>query len=178
MRMLPLHGLMAEFRTPDELLRAAATAHDAGYKHMDAYSPLPISGLEEAIGVRRPWMSRIVLIGGIAGGLTGYLMQWWISAVDYPINVGGRPYHSWPAFIPVTFELTILFGAFAAVMGMLVLNNLPQPYHPVFNVPRFRLASRNRFFLCIEASDPRFDLQRTREFLESLSPEEVTEVEP
>jgi hypothetical protein len=178
MTTLPLHGLMAEFRSPEELVRAATAAHDAGYRRMDAYSPLPVEGLEEAIGIRRPWMPRIVLAGGLTGALTGYLMQWWISAVDYPLNIGGRPYHSWPAFIPVTFELTILFGAFAAVMGMFVLNRLPQPYHPVFNVPRFRLASRNRFFLCIEAADPKFDLERTREFLLSLNPQEVNEVEP
>ncbi len=178
MKMLPLHGLMAEFREPEELLRAASAAHEAGYRRMDAYSPLPIEGLEEAIGIRRPWMSRIVLIGGLSGAISGYLMQWWISAVDYPVNVGGRPYHSWPSFIPVTFELTILFAAFAAVLGMLVLNKLPQPYHPVFNVPSFRLASRNRFFLCIEATDPQFDLERTREFLKRLGPAEVAEVEP
>ncbi len=178
MRMLPLHGLMAEFREPGELLQAATAAREAGYRRMDAYSPLPIEGLEEAIGIRRPWMPRIVLIGGLSGAISGYLMQWWISAVDYPLNVAGRPYHSWPSFIPITFELMILFGALGAVIGMLALNKLPQPYHPVFNVPSFRLASRNRFFLCIEAADPQFDLERTRAFLKSLSPEEVAEVEP
>ncbi len=178
MKMLPLYGLMAEFRTPDELLTAALAAHGAGYRRMDAYSPLPVEGLEDVIRTRRLWMPAIVLLGGLTGGLSGYLLQWWISVVDYPLNVGGRPYHSWPAFIPVTFELTILFGALAAVLGMLALNNLPSPYHPVFNVARFQLASQNRFFLCIEAADPKFQLEATRKFLQDLGSQEVNEVEP
>jgi hypothetical protein len=176
--MLPLYGLMAEFRTPEELLRAAEAAHDAGYRRMDAYSPLPVEGLERAIGTRRLWVPGFVLMGGLTGALAGYSLQWWISVVDYPLNVGGRPYHSWPAFIPVTFELAILFGALAAVLGMLVLNNLPSPYHPVFNVERFQLASQNRFFLCIETADPKFQLEATRQFLQDLGPQEVNEVEP
>ena len=176
MKTLPLYGLLAEFETPEQLLRAARAARDAGYRRFDTYSPMPIEGLEEVIPVRRPWMPRTVLIGGITGGVAGYLMQWWISAIDYPLDIGGRPYHSWPAFIPVTFELTILFAAFAAVIGMLVINGLPSPYHPLFNVPRFELASKNRFFLAIRAIDPAFDLERTRGFLSGLAPYEVSEV--
>src|SRR5665213_3829091 len=172
-----LYGLMAEFSDPTELVAGTRTAHGAGYRVMDAYSPMPIEGLHEALGEGPSKLPLIVLIGGVVGGVSGYALQWWASAVAYPINVGGRPLHSWPAFIPVTFECTILVAALAAVLGMLALNGLPEPYHPVFNVPRFALASRSRFFLCIEATDPRFDLDATRAFLETLKPREVTTVE-
>jgi hypothetical protein len=172
----PIFGLMAEFDNPEDLLVAAQRAHDEGYRRMDAYSPFPVEGLADAIGFRRSGLPLVVLIGGILGGLGGYLMQYYISVIDYPLNVGGRPLHSAPAFIPVTFELTILVAALAAVLGLLALNGLPMPYHPVFNVPRFEMASRNLFFLCIEAADPRFDRQDTRRFLESLQPLGVSEV--
>jgi hypothetical protein len=172
----PIYGLMAEFNSPDELLDAAQRAYEAGYRRMDAYSPFPVEGLAEAIGFHRSGLPLVVLIGGILGGLGGYLMQYYLSVIDYPINVGGRPLHSAPAFIPVTFELTILVAALAAVLGLLALNGLPMPYHPVFNVPRFEMASRNLFFLCIEATDPQFDRQNTRRFLESLQPLGVSEV--
>jgi hypothetical protein len=172
----PVYGMMAEFTDPNELVAAAHRAYHEGYRCMDAYSPLPIEELHEAIGFHHTRLPLIVLIGGIVGGLSGYLLQFWSSTLAYPLNVGGRPLHSWPAFIPVTFECTILGAALAAVFGMLALNGLPQPYHPVFNVPRFALASRNRFFLCIESRDPRFQLERTRAFLESLGPREVTTV--
>jgi hypothetical protein len=171
-----LYGLMAEFDDPNALVSGAKRAQEAGYRRMDAYSPMPIEELNEAIGGHHTRLPLIVLIGGIAGGLGGYLLQWWASTIAYPINVGGKPFHSWPMFIPVTFECTILVAALAAVFGMLALNGLPQPYHPVFNVPRFALASRNRFFLCIEARDPGFDLEKTRAFLESLGAREVTSV--
>lgn len=172
----PIFGLMAEFDNPEDLLVAAQRTHDAGYRRMDAYSPVPVEGLADAIGFHRSGLPLVVLIGGIVGGLGGYLMQYYLSVIDYPLNVGGRPLHSVPAFIPVTFELTILVAALAAVLGLLALNGLPMPYHPVFNVPRFELASRNLFFLCIEATDPRFDRQDTRRFLESLQPLGVSEV--
>jgi hypothetical protein len=173
-----LYGLMAEFDGPGDLLEAARRAHEEGYRRMDAYSPFPVHGLAEAIGFRRTRLPLLVLLGGIAGGIGGYYLQYWIHVIDYPLNIGGRPLHSWPAFIPVTFELIILVAALAAVLGMLALNGLPMPYHPVFNVPAFELASRNRFFLCIEAADPKFDVDETRRFLQGLKPHGVYEVEP
>ena len=172
-----LYGLMAEFDDPAALVAGAKRAHDAGYHCLDAYSPLPIEELHDALGAHHSKLPLIVLLGGIAGGLGGYTLQWWAATIAYPINVGGRPFHSWPMFIPITFECTILVAALSAVLGMLALNGLPQPYHPVFNVPRFALASRNRFFLCIEAKDPLFDVEKTRAFLEALGgAKEVTSV--
>jgi hypothetical protein len=171
-----IYGLMAEFDDPPSLVAAAERAHHAGYRCLDAYSPFPIEELHEALGSHHTRLPLIVLIGGLVGCFGGYLLQYWVSVLAYPINVGGKPFHSWPAFIPVTFECTILGAALSAVLGMLALNGLPQPYHPVFNVPRFALASRNRFFLCIEAKDPQFDLEATRQFLETLNPREVTTV--
>jgi hypothetical protein len=172
-----LYGLMAEFDSPTTVVAAARQAHSAGYRRMNAYSPFPIEELSEAIGFHRNSLPLIVLIGGIVGGLAGYLLLYWTSAIEYPINVAGRPLHSWPAFIPITFECTILGAALAAVFGMLALNKLPMPYHPVFNAPRFELASRTHFFLCIESKDPKFDAKETRQFLESLSEHEVSDVE-
>jgi len=173
-----LYGLMAEFDNPEDLVRAARRAYQEGYRKMDAYTPFPVEGLAEAIGFRRTHIPLIVLMGGIIGCLTGFYLQYWISVIDYPLNVGGRPYNSWPSFIPVTFELTVLFAALAALLGMLGLNRLPMPYHPVFNAPRFALATRDRFFLAIEAGDAQFDREQTRRFLESLRPGGVSEVEP
>jgi hypothetical protein len=169
---------MAEFIGPSELLAATRRAYAAGYRRMDAYTPFPIEELSDALGHTHTKLPLIVLIGGLVGCFGGYFMQYWVAAMAYPVNVGGRPFHSWPAFIPITFECTILVAALSAVFGMLALNGLPMPYHPVFNVPRFALASRNRFFLCIEARDKQFDRHATREFLESLGPREVTDVEP
>src|ERR687896_2271236 len=171
-----LYGLMAEFENPTELVAAAHAARRAGYKRMDAYSPIPIEELHEAIGFHHTKLPLIVLIGGIIGGLAGYGLQYWASAIEYPLNVGGRPFNSWPAFVPITFELTILGAALSAVFGMLALNGLPMPYHPVFNAPRFALASRNRFFLCIESRDPKFDRDATQRFLDRLDPRGVSEV--
>ncbi|HWP45415.1 MAG TPA: DUF3341 domain-containing protein [Blastocatellia bacterium] len=172
-----IYGLMAEFDSPTAIVAAARRAYEAGYRKMDAYTPIPIEELTEAIGFKHTKLPLIVLIGGLIGAAGGYALQYWASSIAYPINVGGRPLHSWPAFIPVTFETTILCAALFAVFGMLALNGLPQPYHPVFNTPRFELASRNTFFLCIESSDPKFDLEKTRDFLLSLDPREVTDVE-
>ncbi len=171
-----VYGLMAEFENPTALVEAAARARHEGYRCMDAYSPFPIEELHEALGGHHTRLPLIVLVGGLTGCIGGYALQYWASAITYPLNVGGKPLHSWPAFIPVTFECTILVAALSAVLGMLALNGLPQLYHPVFNVTRFALASRNRFFLCIEAKDPKFDREGTKQFLETLHPREVTTV--
>ncbi len=168
---------MAEFEHPGELLLAAEKAYREGYRRMDAYTPFPIEGLAEAIGFRHTRLPLIVLIGGLVGCVAGFLMQYYLSAVDYPLNIGGRPFNSWPAFIPITFEVTVLVAALSAVLGMLALNGLPRPYHPVFNDPRFAMASRNRFFLCIEASDPKFDREQTKRFMEGLTTHGVSEVD-
>jgi hypothetical protein len=172
-----LHGIMAEFARPEELLAAARAAYDAGYRKMDAYSPYAVDGVAEAIGFRKTKVPLIVLIGGICGGLTAYAMQWYSAVIDYPLNVGGRPPHSWPAFVPITFELTVLFAAIAGLIGMLALDGLPKLYHPVFNAPEFKLASQTRFFLCIEAKDRIFHADEVRAFLESLNPIKVMGVE-
>lgn len=172
-----LYGLLGEFRSGEDLLHAAREATAAGYARLDAYSPLPIEGLAPALGFTRTRLPLVVLAGGICGGLIGYGMQYYMMVVSYPINVGGRPLHSWPAFIPVTFELTILGAALAAVLGMLALNGLPQPYHPLFNVPEFSLASQNRFFLCVEAADKLFDPERSQELLRAAGAINVWPVE-
>ena len=176
MKRDPIYGMMAEFDTPAALVEAAKRTYQAGYKKIDTYTPFPIEGLAEEIGFHRDEVPLVVLIGGIVGGLTGYLMQYWMSAVAYPLNIGGKPYHSWPAFIVITFEMTILFAGISAVFGMLALNGLPMPYHPVFNVPRFTRASRDRFFLVVFSSDVKYDPAATRQFLESLDPRSVSEV--
>ncbi len=173
-----LYGLMAEFDNPEDLLAAAHRAWEKGYRRMDAYTPFPIEGLAQAIGFHHTAVPLIVLIGGIIGCVAGFLMQYYISVIDYPLNIGGRPLNSWPAFVPVTFEMTVLVAALSAVVGVLALNGLPRPYHPVFNVPRFRLATRSEFFLCIEATDAKFDREETKRFLETLGPRGVYEVEP
>jgi hypothetical protein len=172
----PIYGVMAEFDNPTALVVATRKTHEAGYKKIDAYSPFPIEELTDAMGHHHDHLPKLVLGGGILGLIAGLGLQYWASAIEYPMNIGGRPYASWPAFIPAAFETTILFAALAAVLGMLGLNGLPQPYHPVFNVERFALASRNRFFLCIESEDALFDRDETVAFLESLDPQEVAEV--
>jgi len=172
----PIYGIMAEFDSAQALLDAAKKTHQSGYKKIDAYSPFPIEGLAEEIGMHFDEIPLTVLIGGIIGGCTGYLMQYWMSAVDYPLNIGGKPPHSWPAFIVITFEMTILFAGISAVLGMLAFNGLPMPYHPVFNVPRFALASKDRFFLIVFSSDKKYNAAETRRFLESLDPRSISEV--
>jgi hypothetical protein len=172
-----IYGFMAEFDSPEELVRATEQAYEEGYRVMDAYTPFPVEGLTEALHMPSSRLPLVVLGGGILGAAVGYGMQYYASVIDYPLNVGGRPLHSWPLFIPITFELAILFAAFAAVLGMFALNGLPQPYHPVFNVPNFEMASRSHFFLAIEARDPRFHTKDTRLFLESLGANQVSEIE-
>jgi hypothetical protein len=176
MSLVPVYGLLAEFDNPTELVTAARQAHEAGYRKMDGYSPFPVEGLAEALGFERDRVPLVVLVGGILGCIGGYLMQYWVHVISYPINVGGRPYNSWPAFMVVTFEVTVLCAGLSALLGMLALNGLPMPYHPVFHSPRFAFATRDRFFLCIEASDPRFELAKTRQFLDSVGGHGISEV--
>jgi len=172
----PVYGLMAEFPSADSLIEAAHQVHAAGYEKVDAFTPYPIEAVSEALDLPRSKVPLVVLLGGLFGGTGGYLLQYWSQVIRYPMIVGGRPFHSWPAFIVPTFECTILGAALAAVVGTIVLNGLPQPYHPVFNVPRFALASRDRFFLVIESADPKFEPQETYKFLLTLNPRQISEV--
>lgn len=172
-----LYGLLAEFDTPSELVDAAREVRDAGYTKTDAFSPFPLHEIDEALGIKRSILPWLVFGGGLTGLMTGFALQIFVHYVDYPIIVGGRPFISIPSFIPPAYELTILFAGFAAVFGMLFLNGLPQPYHPVFNVPRFSLASREKFFLLIEKKDPNFDYEKTKSLMQGLKAQEVFDVE-
>jgi hypothetical protein len=171
-----VYGLLAEFDKPEDVVAATRAAYAHGYRYMEAYSPFPVEGLAEALGFHHNGIARVVLIGGLCGGLGGFFMLWFSSVVHFPLDVGGRPYNSWPMFIPITFELTILMAAFSAVFGMLGLNGLPRPHHPVFNVPGFALASRNRFFLCLQSRDPLFDVEASTRFLEERAPRTISVV--
>jgi Protein of unknown function (DUF3341) len=171
-----IYGLMAEFDNVNEAIVAAQRTRAAGYRKIDAYAPFPVEQLSEAVGFHRNGVALVCLVGGLLGCTGGFTLQWWINTISYPVNVGGRPFNSWPAFIIVTFEMTILFAGLSAVFGMLSLNGLPMPYHPVFNVPQFEGASRDRFFLVIFSSDLHYDPVETRQFLESLHPLSVAEV--
>jgi|SRR5580698_8743472 hypothetical protein len=173
-----LYGLMAEFDEPESLLEAARRAYAAGYREMDAYTPMPVEGLAEAIGFRSTAVPMCVFILGILGATGGFMLCWWMTVIAYPHNVAGRPLNSWPAYVPITFESMVLVSCVGALIVMLGLNGLPQPYHPVFNVDRFEHASRDKFFLCIESADPMFDPRGTRKFLEQLDTQGVMEVEP
>ena len=171
-----IYGVMAEFDDPTALVNAAQAAYQKGFRKLDAYTPFPIEELNDVLHLHKNKLPLIVLAGGLFGGLTGFLLQWFVAVIYYPINIAGRPLLSWPSFIIITFELTILFGALSAVLGLLGLCGFPMPYHPVFNVPRFSAASRDRFFLCIESADPLFDVKNTSSFLEGLEAKEVSEV--
>jgi hypothetical protein len=171
-----IHGVMAEFDTPDKLIQAVEKARAEGYRRMDAYTPFPVEGLSEAMGLKRNMVPLITLLGGLFGGLGAFYFQWWANVISYPEDIGGRPLNSWPAFIPVTFEMTVLGASLCALFGMLALNRLPQPHHPVFNVKRFVHASADRFYLCIEARDPKFHIMETVRFLQGLQPHHVSEV--
>jgi Alternative complex III, ActD subunit len=173
-----LHGLIAEFHGPTEIVRAAHAVHAAGYRRVDAYTPYPMEEVIEALHLHHSHVPKLVLGGGLLGLAAGWGLQYWASVIEYPMNIGGRPFNAWPAFVVPAFETTVLFAALAAVFGMLALNGFPQPYHPVFNVPGFGAASRDRFFLCIEADDPKFDRGATLEFLRGLGAAEVSEVQP
>jgi len=171
-----IYGLIAEFETHGQLLEAANSAREEGYCRMDGFTPFPVEGLPQALGRGRTKIPLIVLLGGICGGLGGYFMEWYANVVSYPINIGGRPLNSWPMFIPITFELTVLGAALSAFFSALLLNKLPQPYHPVFNAPHFERASIDRFFLCIESIDPKFEPVATRAFLEKFEAINISEV--
>jgi len=171
-----IYGLTAEFGSAPELLAAAKAAADAGYRHMDAYTPFPVEGLAEAMKKPRSWIPLAFLLGGLTGGCGGYFLEYYAAVISYPINIGGRPLHSWPAFIPVTFELTILLSALTGFVALLVSMRLPRPHHPIFNTPGFEAVTEDKFFLCLEATDPRFRVQESSEFLHSLNPLKVVEV--
>jgi len=176
MKDAPIYGLMAEFEDVNEAIVAARRTYAEGYRKIDAYAPFPVEELSEAIGFHRNGVALVCLVGGLLGCTGAYLLQWWINTISYPVNIGGRPFHSWPSFIVVTFEMTILFSGLSAVFGMLALNGLPMPYHPNFNVERFARASKDRFFLVIFSSDKKYDPAGTRAFLEGLNPLSVEEV--
>ncbi len=171
-----IYGLMAEFETPEQVLAAAHRTRAAGYRRIDAFTPIPVEGLAEAVGYDWTAVPVIVFCGGLLGGCTGFGMCFYANVISFPLNIGGKPFNSWPMWIPITFELTILGAAIAAVVGMLALNGLPTPYHPLFNVERFALASTDRFFLCIKARDKKFDLEQTKIFLQELKPHGVYEI--
>lgn len=175
----PIYGLMAEFETPEQLVAATRAAYWKGFRRMDAYSPYPVEGLSEALNTRFNWLLPLLVLGaGVSGAIFAFATQYFATVISYPINVGGRPFNSWPMYVPITFELAVLFAAGTALIGMIVLNGLPQPYHPVFNVPEFQRASIDGFFLAVEARDPLFDADETRRFLQEQGAVSISEIQP
>jgi hypothetical protein len=172
-----LYGLIAEFDDAHVILEAAEQVHEEGYRNVDAYTPLPVEGLPEALGFRDNYVPSMMLAAGICGGLLGFFGIYYLLVYEYPMNIGGRPIFPWPMYIPITFELTVLLAALTGIFGMFAINGLPQPYHPVFDAPNFDRATSDRFFLCVEEKDPQFDLEKTRAFLESLGALRVTAIE-
>lgn len=170
-------GITAEFEDAPHIIAAANKTREAGYKKIDAYVPFPVEGLSDALGQRDHYVIHIMLAGGFIGALTGFGLQYWTTLLEYPLNIGGRPLYAWPSWIPITFECTVLFAALSGIFGMFAINGLPEPYHPMFDAPNFDRASNDRFFLTIEAHDPKFDREKTRQFLESLGALNVAEVE-
>jgi hypothetical protein len=172
------YGLLAEFDTPTQLVRAAEGAYAAGWRRMDCYTPYPVEEASEAIGFHKNEVSLVCLLGGLMGLLAMFSLETWISVWAYPLNIGGRPYYSWPAFVVPAYEWTILYAGLSAAFGMLALNGLPTPYHPLFNAPNFRNgATTDKFFLCLESTDPKFEVGEARAFLEGFTPVSVVEVE-
>jgi len=172
-----LYGLMAQYETPADVFHACEKVRDSGYKVWDSFTPFPVHNLDKAMGMKRSFLPWIVFIGGMTGAICGITLQWWTSAVDYPVIIAAKPYFSYQAFVPVTFELGILFSAFSSLLGMLAINRLPQFYHPLFSAERFKAASDDKFFIAIESRDPKFDPERTRKLLESTGASHVEEVE-
>jgi hypothetical protein len=172
-----LYGLVAEFDDADDFLIAAGRTREEGYTRMEGYAPFPMEGMSEALGHTDTWIPKIMLVGGILGAFSGFGLLFWTTVVAYPLNIGGRPIFAWPSYIPITFEMTVLLSSLAGVVGMFLLNGLPSPYHPLFEAPNFDRATSDRFFLCVEAVDPRFDLEQTRSFLEGLRALQVSEVQ-
>jgi hypothetical protein len=171
-----IYGVIAEYDTPEQVLSAAKAAHRAGYQKMDAYTPHPVEGLDDALGMQPTRLGFVVLAMGLVGMVTGYFMQWYSMNIFYPLNIGGRPLHDWPTYVVITFELTVLLSAFTAGLFMLARNGLPRPYHPVFNTPGFERATRDGYYLCIESEDPTFDLKRVQSFFQGTTPVSVHEV--
>ncbi len=172
-----MYGLMAKFNRQEDLITAARRTYEAGYRQFDTYSPYPVPQLAEAMHLKGSPLPFVILAGGIIGGLGAFLMMWFATGIDYPLNIGGRPLFSWPAYIPITFELTVLFGAFAGVLGMFAVTRFPMPYHPVFNSEDFNEhGAVDAFYLTIESSDPKYDPEQTRRFLEGLGSALVSEV--
>jgi hypothetical protein len=172
----PMHGMLAEFESEEAILHAAQAVRDAGFNNVEGYTPFAVEGLAELLGCKTTRVAAITFFCGVLGAMLGFGMCWYANVISYPWNIGGRPPNSWPAWIPITFELMVLGASSGAFFGMLALNGFPRPYHPVFNAPQFERASKDRFFLCVEAKDPQYDAERLRQLFQALSPISLSEV--